>query len=391
MRLLLLGPGPETSGEGSLPPYLAVLAEGLRQQGLAVDWHGSSGVPYDLDRGGFPTAADLVEHARSLFETVDLADYDLLVVHAGNLEVEQLLPALLAQQDRPPLVSHVHTLAPTLLRDHAPDPTWHRRVCHALRHDVDAFVYFGRYAQRTWHPRLPPGVHTPSTVAWLPTTIPDGTTPNAQPQLAAALDTARPVISLYGYAAPWKDPALLAAAAEQMRVPARIVLAGPYWDQPEHAGIDLADYRTPRRRGQAELAIVPTYLTPGDRTALSRRSTAGVFPYRQHRSFQGSGAIADYLATGTPVVATGLANMPELIGPAGRIVPTGNPTALAAALDALAGGEDTEPTTAAGRRAPLFTPAAHATRCATFYQSLMGTSRPHDTPEVGYQKSGSIR
>jgi hypothetical protein len=49
-----------------------------------------------------------------------------------------------------------------------------------------------------------------------------------------------------------------------------------------------------------ELAVVPGYVGPPDRAALVRASAAGAFPHRPHASFQGSDAIADYLAHGCP-------------------------------------------------------------------------------------------
>jgi glycosyltransferase involved in cell wall biosynthesis len=60
-----------------------------------------------------------------------------------------------------------------------------------------------------------------------------------------------------------------------------------------------------------------------------------VLPYKEHPGFQGSGAVTDYLARGVPVVATDVANMRELVGEAGVIVPPGDPAALASALAVL--------------------------------------------------------
>lgn len=272
---------------------------------------------------------------------------------------------------------HVHTLAPTLFRDHLPHERWNHRVQHTIRR-ADGFVYFGQYARE----RLTGSVakEAPDGVAWLPTTIPHDISPTAHPALVAALNAppGLPVISLYGYAAPWKDAALLRAALERMRVPVRIVLAGDFWDDPEQAGIDLSAFTTGRVRvGAGELVVVPGYLGPADRAALVRTSAAGVFPYRPHPSFQGSGAIADYLAHSVPVIATDVANMAELIGVAGRVVPTGDPEALAAALDIAASGSPTAANLArhATARAEWFTATAHAARCLAVYQQVLGSDR----------------
>jgi len=116
---------------------------------------------------------------------------------------------------------------------------------------------------------------------------------------------------------------------------------------------------------------VPGYLDPADRAALVRASAAGVFPYRPHPSFQGSGAIADYLAHGIPVVATDVANMAELVADAGHIVATGDPAALATALDRIVSGGPARFARNAGARARQFTAAAHAARCLTVYQQVL--------------------
>lgn len=373
MRVLILGPN---HAGGSLPPYLDVLAAGLRGHGVTVDRHGSAQIPYDQAAGRFWPVDRVLAEARSLADRVDLAAYDLVSVQCGNLEVDQLVPALWADQQAdhpcPPVVYHVHTLAPTLFRDHVPDPYWNRVVRQAFR-TANGYVYFGRYAADRLAGTIPG--EPPAGVAWLPTTIPTGTAPAARPTLAVALEDprGRPVISLYGYAAPWKDATLLHTALARMRVPARIVLAGDFWDDPAQAGIDLTGFTSPVRVGVGEFVVVSGYLGPADRAALVRASGAGVFSYRPHSSFQGSGAIADYLAHAVPVVATDVANMAELVADAGNIVPTGDPIALATALDTIAAGEvpAVDLAARAAGRAHRFTAETHAVRCLAIYQYIL--------------------
>ncbi|MGH3519133.1 MAG: glycosyltransferase family 4 protein [Haloechinothrix sp.] len=376
MRVLLLGP--DHAG-GSLPPYLDVLTTGLRHHGVTVDRRGSAQIPYDQSQQRFWPLDRVVAEAGTLARQVDLAAYDLVSLHFGNLEYDQLVPALWANQrtgrQRPPVVYHVHTLTPTLFRDHLPDRRWNLVVRQVIR-SADGYVYFGQYARR----RLAGLVadRAPAGVAWLPTTIPQDTTPAAHPALTAALNAppGLPVISLYGYAAPWKDATLLHAALERMRVPARIVLAGDFWDDPDQAGLDLTDAVSPVRVGIGELVVVPGYLGPADRAALVRASAAGVFPYRPHPSFQGSGAIADYLAHGVPVVTTDIANMAELAGAAGHIVTAGGPEGLAVALDNIASGATMATVVRnAAARAWRFTAEAHAARCLAVYQQALHSDR----------------
>src|SRR5262249_8941899 len=117
------------------------------------------------------------------------------------------------------------------------------------------------------------------------------------------------------------------------------------------------------------------YLDGPARAALVAGSAAGVFAYRPEPTFQGSGAIADYLAHGRPVIATDVANMAELADSAGVITPVGDPAALAAALDRYATdpGHRAALRAAAAERAHLFTAAGHAAACRALYQQV---SRP---------------
>ncbi|MEU6645313.1 glycosyltransferase [Saccharomonospora sp. NPDC046836] len=323
----------------------------------------------------------MVAAASTLANDIDLDTCDLVSWHFDNLEIDQLVPALWARagRARPPIVHHLHTLAVTLFRDHVPAPQWDNRVQQAIN-QANGNVYFGQYARDG----VTGAAGVPAGVAWLPTTIPPDTPPVARPTLAAALETppGRPVISLYGYAAPWKDAALLHAALTRMRAPARIVLAGDFWNDPAQAGIDLRAFSTsPAQVGHSELVVVPGYLGATDRAALVCASVAGVFPYRPHPSFQGSGAIADYLAHGVPMIATNIANMAELVGDAGHIVPAGDPQALADALDTVASGHPATTALAqrAAARAGRFTAQAHAARCLTVYQQVLDQHRRNIT------------
>ncbi|MFI5492360.1 glycosyltransferase [Actinoplanes sp. NPDC051859] len=375
MRVLLAGPD---HPQGSLPPYLDLFAAELRRLGTTVDRLGAPGVPYDPVRGDFLTAAELVAVADALATRIDPASYDLISLHFGNLEIEQLLVARWHHHGAalPPVVVHVHALDPTLVAVHRPDA--------ALRVAVDAtlvtaggLVYFGRYAQQALAVRLPAVAARPARVAPLPTTITAGTRPAAGPALAAALTDPRPgttVLSLCGYAAPWKSAADLIAALARTEARLRVVLAGPFWDDPCQAGIDLRPaVGQPMPLGvDAQLVVVADYLDAPERAALVAGSAAGVFPYRPQHTFQGSGAIADYLAYGRPVIAADVANMAELTADAGVIVAPGDPAALAAALDRYATDPGHRATlrTAAGNRAHQFTPAGHAAACLAFYQHV---------------------
>lgn len=143
--------------------------------------------------------------------------------------------------------------------------------------------------------------------------------------------------------------------------------------------------------GIGQLVVLPGYLGPADRAALVHASAAGVFPYQPHPSFQGSGAIADYLAHAVPVIATDVANMAELTGDAGHIVPADDPRALAAALETVASGGTAAANLAhhAAARAGRFTAETHATQVGR--QAAARVIRAEDQHAHSYATTVSSR
>ncbi|MFC0862423.1 glycosyltransferase [Sphaerimonospora cavernae] len=358
MRILLVGPN---HPGGSIPPYLDVLQAGLAAAGAHVERVGSDGPPYDPERGGFRPTSEIVAAARALLSQVDLGAFDVVSLHFGNLEVEQLLPVLWSGARRPPVVYHVHSLAWTLFDRHCPDPRLRAAVAQAAA-SMDGYVFFGGHAARTLS--RPP--YVPAATCFLPTTIPPCTPASPRPRG----DLPR-LASLYGYPAPWKDAARLVDALARLRHPVRFHLAGPFWDDPAQVGAVLPVGVS--RHGVAELTVTPAYLDAPARASLVARTSVAVFPYRPAATFQGSGAIADYLAHGVPVVAADVANMAELVADAGVIVPPGDPAALAAALDRFLGdaGHRQRLADAAAARAGLFRRDTHTAACLDLYERVL--------------------
>ncbi len=374
MRILLVGP---TGVGGSLPPYLNVLTEALRLHGAQVDRLGTPAVPFDQHTSAFWPAGRIVATAENLLEDVDLTAYDILSVHFGNLEVEQLLPTLWRDRKRPPAVYHVHCLDWTLFTTHVPDAALRTAVDEGIA-GMDGYVFFGAYARSELGKRIPSNAAT--TVSWLPTTIPSGTQPDARPALRAALCCDEgPVGSLYGYAAPWKDTAGLIDACEKVTTSCRVLLAGPFWNNLHQAGVGLCSETSGGvRHGAVHVEVIPSYLGPPERKALVLGTHFAVFPYKHQPTFQGSGAIADYLAHGVPVLGTDIANMAELVGDAGLITEPGDHQALTDGLERLASDERYRDRLSrnARRRSRQFSAANHAARCLRLYQAVIDQNPP---------------
>ena len=364
MRILLIGP---TGEQGSIPPYLRILTDTLRYLGTHVDRVGAPSPPYDQATQTFWPTERILQAADALLRDVDLTSYDVISLHFGNLEIDQLLPAAWAQRRHPPVIYHVHSLDWSLFTTQRPDPALRAAVDNSM-HRMDGFVFFGTYGHNELTRRF--NLRAPSVTAWLPTTIPAGTRSATAHALRAAFAGGDgPVGSLYGYAAPWKDPAGLVHACQHTKVANRIVLAGPLWDDPQQAGIDLgAETMAGVMHGAVRLAVINEYLDPPSRRTMILGSDYAIFPYQPHPTFQGSGAIADYLAHGLPVLGTDVANMAELIGDAGLTVPPGN----AEALDRIAGDTAYRRllTMNAQKQSRRFSAAHHAARCLRLYRTV---------------------
>lgn len=361
MRILLIGP--EEASGGSITPYLHGLAAGLRARGCRVDRVASGGVPWDPARGGFLTFDEVRAAAAELLRGHDLAAYDLLSIHFGKLEIEQLIPVLWEGIPRAPAVHHLHSLSWDLFRGFIPEPGMAERVEEATW-SMEGFVFFGRYAEE-WCRAQAAG--KPRIVSFLPHTP---AAPRADgPRLSAEWRSDRPLASMTGFASPWKDAESLLAAFERVTTPLDFVLAGPLWSE-------RIPFRT-REIGAVRVTVVDAYLD-GDASAnLIRQSDFGIFPYVEHATFQGSGALPNYLFHGIPVVAFDSANLAEQIADAGVLVPAGNRDRLARAIEAMASDAELRArTTAAARaRAPLFDPQRHADECLAFYREVVRRHR----------------
>src|SRR5260370_23586706 len=117
MRILLIGP---CHPGAVFPPSWDVLAAARPHGGARVHRIGSAGVPYEPAARAFWPADRILEHASGLLRGTDIGAYDVISLHFGNLEIEQLLPVMWAGRRRAPLVGHVDSLAPALVRAHLP-------------------------------------------------------------------------------------------------------------------------------------------------------------------------------------------------------------------------------------------------------------------------------
>lgn len=377
----MVGP---THMEGSLPPYIDTLARELCALGASVDRLGMDSIPVDEDTRVFWSEEEVEVAAKRLLNEVTLTNYDLISIYFGNDEIEQLIPVLWKDLPRPPAVYHVHNTDHSLFSESIPNADLYDAVIQSL-HELDGFVHFSNFSKKISAPML--GMGKPSIVSFYTTGIPPDTKEVAlEDALGFKIAWSNkdfPLLSMFGFASPWKDLPVLLNALERIDSPTRFILGGPGWRDPRRARVDLSEAMasSTRRIGKTEITLLPTFLNHEQRLALMRSSAAGVFPYISHNAFQGSGVVTEYLAEGIPVVATNVGSFQELVGGGGLVVPPNDAESLALAIKQLLSPSQFATCKQVAKvRAPLFSPQKHAEDCMEFYESLLlrrGTASKH--------------
>jgi len=124
--------------------------------------------------------------------------------------------------------------------------------------------------------------------------------------------------------------------------------------------------------GVADRVIFLGRVDEGQKWALLSAASLFVFP----SVYEGFGLpVLEALTCGTPVVAAAASSLPELVGPAGRLVPPDDELALASAMEALMAdeGERARLASLARERAGRFSWARTAAQTAAVYRELVDT------------------
>ena len=356
MRVLLIGP---VDGAGSLTPYLASLAEGLRALGNEVAWTGSGGVPFDPISRSFLSPGSIFDSMKNIMSTIDTRKFDIISMHYGSLEAEQVIP-LICEFKYTPVVYHVHNTDFDLFNFHTKDVGIYRDVVRATKKNFNGYVFFGSYSRDRWAGDIPENI--PVCVAAHPNALPSSSK-SPEPFF---LDTdPAPIASMCGFASPWKDVEGLLEAFEEVSRPLRFILAGPFWM--ERVGFSQ------KKIGRVEVRVQSEYL---DRTAFARivdKSSFGIFPYVITPTHATSGSIPNYIGASIPVIAYNSGDCAQLISGAGLIVSPGQPRQLAAAINLFLEDHKVLKSAKEAARvmAPYYSTAVHAAQCNSFYQSVV--------------------
>jgi glycosyltransferase involved in cell wall biosynthesis len=189
----------------------------------------------------------------------------------------------------------------------------------------------------------------------------------ALPAELAAVDV--PVVLFFGLLRPYKGIETLLEAWRSLSCPpeeAELWIVG----RPRMALDPLLERAPPGVRW------VPRFVADSELAACFRRSDAVVLPYLETERFDFSGVLATALAFGKPAVITDVGGFPELAeAGAARLVPAGEPEALADALRTLLSDPTARERLARGARAAAAGPyswSASARQALALYRDLVG-------------------
>jgi glycosyltransferase involved in cell wall biosynthesis len=151
-----------------------------------------------------------------------------------------------------------------------------------------------------------------------------------------------PVVLFFGLLRPYKGLDVLLEAFREVRGAELWIVGMPR--------MPVEPLREAAARAEATVRFVPRFVTDPEIPAFFRRADLVVLPYRE---IDQSGVLYTALAFGKPMVLSDVGGFSEVAGHgAGRLVPPGDPPALAAALNELLGdGAERERLTEAARAA----------------------------------------
>jgi glycosyltransferase involved in cell wall biosynthesis len=153
--------------------------------------------------------------------------------------------------------------------------------------------------------------------------------PDARPLPADLAAAEGPVVLCFGLIRPYKGIDVLLEAFREVRG-AELWIVG-------RAMIDLDPLYELAQRCRATVRIVPRFITDPEIPALFERAELVVLPYREADQ---SGVLYTALAFGKPIVATAVGGFGEVAAHGAlRLVPPGDPSALAAVLTELLDSE----------------------------------------------------
>ncbi len=191
------------------------------------------------------------------------------------------------------------------------------------------------------------------------------------PELVGDADPQAPVVLFFGLLRPYKGLDVLLAAWRELSVQALPGPAPRLWIVGRPRML-LEPLRVGTPPG---VQFVPRFVSDSELAACFDRASLVVLPYTSTERFDFSGVLATALAFGTPSILSDLGGFPEVAATgAARLVPPGDPGALAQALAEVLGNPVERERLAAAARAAAAGPYSWteaAERTLALYNTLL--------------------
>lgn len=310
MRCLLIGP--KHNGIGR---YMRLLWSGLNLNGVSTDWLGFPELCFDK--------REVLQRAQEFANGIDLASYDLVHIHFGMYDMEQVLLLYLRDSVKPRWIFSAHSISGRLFAKLA-DQELHAEVDRQLHAIFDHYIFFSSYGASGFGATIGNG----ATRLFYPSTHePTALKPEDEEAIRERYNLPDEFLALPGYPSPWKDHETLIQALSMIGDPVDFIFAGPWWSE--------KIVKDAIHRGPVQIRVLDRELDELEFLHVIRRSLFGVLAYQEHATRQGVGVIANYLWEGKACIVSDAMCLPEYVGEAGIVVPQRDAKALSSAISLL--------------------------------------------------------
>lgn len=237
------------------------------------------------------------------------------------------------------------------------------RIARRALRRMDAAVALSRYGAERLRAS---GAIDPQRIHVIPHGALDYLTRMPERPLPAELAAAEgPVILCFGLIRPYKGVDVLLRAFARLE-------GAELWVVGRPLGVDETELHDLAARAPGPVRLVTRFVSEGEAAAVFRRADIVALPYRD---VEQSGVLYTALAFGKAIVASAVGGFPEVLGEhgAGRLVPAGDPEALAGALAELVAAPAERERLAAAARAAAHGPYSWervAARTLALYREL---------------------
>lgn len=276
---------------------------------LQIDWIGSDRLIFDRN--------NIEKEARSIIKDINFNNYDLINFHFGKLELEQFLPYILKDKKDtlPPCVLSVHSLYFDLFERtiDGGDINFSEEINKNIKNFFDGYIYYGSYAKKYFgKDGEMVFIHEQHSDC----KINNDDYINFLKEFCLGEYINKKIFTMIGYESPWKDSNSIIKALEILEESICFIFAGYGWYK-------KLGFRN-KVIGKSTIVVIDRNLNEKEMRFFLKISYCGCLYYNNHKSFQGSGVLPNYIYNNIPVIVSNIANLSEMSNGFGLIIQCNN-------------------------------------------------------------------